>query len=328
MNRHTAAQAEPVTTARGASRLPQLRGRPMVTDGGMETGLIFHHGVDLPHFAVFPLLETAVGRALVEDYYHGYAAIARRAGAGLLLESGATYRASPGWGARLGYGPADLARVNTAAIAMLSRLRERYATTITDVIISGEVGPRGDAYQPGRPAEPDEAAAYHRPQIQALAHAGADLVTAYTITDTGEAAGIVQAARAAGLPVAISFTVQTDGRLPGGLPLAQAITTVDASAAPDYFLVNCAHPAHVQRGLARPGRWRERLLGMRYNASAQSHAELNESTELDAGDPDLLAAAHRRLQPLLPHLSIVGGCCGTDTRHVATLWGIAQEPGP
>jgi homocysteine S-methyltransferase len=315
-----------VNTALGASRLPQLHGRPMVTDGGMETDLIFHHGVDLPHFAAFPLLESAEGRALLEDYYNGYAAIARRAGAGLMLES-ATYRASPGWGARLGYGAADLERVNTAAIAMLSRLRERYATTVTDVIISGEVGPRGDAYQPGQPTEPDEAAAYHSPQIQALAQAGADLVTAYTITDTGEAIGIVQAARSAGLPVAISFTVETDGQLPGGVPLAQAITKVDASAAPDYFLVNCAHPAHVELGLAGPGRWRERLLGMRYNASARSHAELDEATELDAGDPDLLATAHQRLKPLLPHLSIVGGCCGTDARHVATLWGVDQEAG-
>ena len=316
-----------MSTARGASRLPQLHGRPMVTDGGMETDLIFHHGVALPHFAVFPLLESAEGRALLEDYYHGYAAIARRAGAGLMLESGATYRASSGWGARLGYGPADLERVNTAAIAMLSRLRERYATTITDVIISGEVGPRGDAYQPGQPTEPEEAAAYHRPQIRALAEAGADLATAYTITHTGEAIGIVQAARSTGLPVAISFTVETDGQLPGGVPLAQAITEVDASAAPDYFLVNCAHPAHVEPGLAGPGRWRERLLGMRYNASAKSHAELDDATELDAGDPNLLAAVHQRLKPLLPHLSIVGGCCGTDARHVAALWDVDREAG-
>jgi S-methylmethionine-dependent homocysteine/selenocysteine methylase len=312
-----------VTTDLGASRLPQLDGRPMVTDGGMETDLIFHHGVDLPYFAAFPLLESAEGRALLEDYYNGYAAVARRAGAGLLLESGATYRASLDWGARLGYDLADLERVNIAAIAMLSRLRERYASTITDVIIGGEVGPRGDAYRPGQPTEPDEAAAYHSPQIQALAEAGADLVTAYTISDTAEAIGIVQAARSARLPVAISFTVETDGQLPRGEPLAQAIATVDAAAAPDYYLVNCAHPAHVELGLTGPGRWCERLLGMRYNASARSHAELCESTELDAGDPDLLAAAHQRLTPLLPHMSIVGGCCGTDARHVATLWGVA-----
>ena len=308
-------------TGRVPPPLPQLRGRPMVTDGGMETDLIFHHGVDLPYFAAFPLVETERGQALLEAYYDGYAAVARRADAGLMLES-ATYRASPDWGARLGYGQADLERVNTAAIALLSRLRERYATTIADVIISGEVGPRGEAYKPGQPTEPDEAAAYHSPQIQAMAQAGADLITAYTITDTGEAIGIVQAARSAGVPVAVSFTLETDGQLPGSQPLAQAITKVDASAAPDYFLVNCAHPAHVELGLAGPGQWRERLLGMRYNASARSHAELDEATELDADDPDLLATAHQRLKPLLPLMPILGGCCGTDARHVAALWGV------
>jgi S-methylmethionine-dependent homocysteine/selenocysteine methylase len=215
-------------------------------------------------------------------------------------------------------------RVNAAAIAILARLRERYATTITEVIISGMAGPRGDGYQPGQPVDPDEAAAYHRPQIQAFAQAGADMVTAYTLTGTGEAIGIVQAARAAGLPVAISFTVETDGQLPGGVPLAQAITTVDASAAPDYFLVNCAHPAHIQPGLARPGGWRDRILGMRYNASPKSHVELDEATELDDGDPALLATAHQRLKPLLPRMPILGGCCGTDARHVAALWGVRQ----
>lgn len=315
------------TTPRHVPRLPQLQGRPMVTDGGMETDLIFHHAVDLPCFAAFPLVEADAGRALLEAYYDGYAAVARRAGAGLMLEA-PTWRANPDWGERLGYGPADLARVNAGAIAMLARLRERYATTITDVIISGMVGPRGDGYRPDRLMDPDEAAAYHRPQIQAFAQAGADLVTAYTLTGTGEAIGIVQAARSAGLPVAISFTVETDGQLPGGVPLAQAITEVDASAAPDYFLVNCAHPAHIEPGLAGPGRWRERLLGMRYNASAKSHAELDEATELDVGDPDLLATAHEQLKPLLPRIPILGGCCGTDARHVAALWGVRQPTGP
>jgi S-methylmethionine-dependent homocysteine/selenocysteine methylase len=134
-----------VNTALGASRLPQLHGRPMVTDGGMETDLIFHHGVDLPHFAAFPLLESAGGRALLEDYYNGYAAIARRAGAGLMLEA-PTWRANPDWGTRLGYSAADLAGVQMAAITLLARLRERYAAAITDVVLSGEVGPQGDGY--------------------------------------------------------------------------------------------------------------------------------------------------------------------------------------
>jgi homocysteine S-methyltransferase len=309
-----------------ASRLPQLRGRPMVTDGGMETDLIFHHGVDLPCFAAFPLLETARGQELLADYYLGYVAIARRAGAGLLLES-PTWRANPDWGGRLGYSRADLARVNTAAIAWLARLRDRYAATVTDIVVSGMVGPQGDGYQPGHLPSPEQAAAYHRPQIDAFARAGADMASALTLTTTGEAIGIVRAARAAGLPVAISFTVETDGRLPGGIPLARAITEVDEAARPDYFMVNCAHPSHIEPALAEPGGWRERIGAVRYNASAKSHAEFDRATGLDDGNPGLLAAAHAQLSPLLPRLSVVGGCCGTDARHVAALWRVGHPSG-
>src|SRR5262249_10187950 len=181
----------------------------MVTDGGLETDLIFHHGVDLPHFAAFPLLDSDRGRALLAGYYDGYAAIARRARAGLVLES-PTWRASPDWGARLGYSLAELVRANAGAIALLARLRDRYAAIITDIVLSGMVGPQGDGYQPGRSPSPDEAAAYHRPQIEAFATAGADMVSALTLTSTGEAIGIVQAARAPRLPAPLSFTLPTD----------------------------------------------------------------------------------------------------------------------
>jgi S-methylmethionine-dependent homocysteine/selenocysteine methylase len=299
--------------------LPQLQGRRMVSDGGMETDLIFHHGADLPHFAAFPLVEQEHGRALLERYYDAYAAIARAAGAGLMLES-ATWRANSDWGARLGYSQDDLARVNRAAIAMLVELRERYAQTIREVVISGMVGPRGDGYRPAERLEPDEAADYHRPQLDAFAHSGADMATAMTLTHVGEAIGIVRAARQVGLPVAISFTVETDGRLPDGTPLAEAIIAVDRAERPEYFLVNCAHPTHIERGLQDEGAWRERIVGIRANASTKSHAELDEAEELDEGDPRSLAADHARLTELLPNLTIVGGCCGTDARHVASLW--------
>jgi len=308
-------------TQEAAPRLPQLAGRSIVTDGGMETDLIFHHGVDLPHFAAFPLVETAQGRLLLTDYYDRYAAIAGRAGAGLMLES-PTWRANPDWGDLLGYSPHALALANASAIALLVGLRERYAATVTDVIVSGMIGPRGDGYRPGHRMEPAAAAMYHRPQVEALAQAGADMVTAYTLTDTGEAIGIVQAARDVGLPVAVSSTVKTDGRLASGATLAQAVVDVDAAAAPEYFLINCAHPTHVEPALTTPGSWRERIVGTRCNASAKSHAELDDATELDDGDPQLLATAHERLTPLLPRLSIVGGCCGTDARHVASLWNV------
>lgn len=291
--------------------------RNVVTDGGLETDLIYHHGLDLPYFAAFPLVETAEGRELLTAYYDDYAAIAERVGASLMLES-PTWRANGDWGALLGYSAAALARANEAAITMLAGLRDRYA--VPEILIGGSIGPRGDGYRPDYVANPDAAAAYHRPQLEAFAHAGADLATAYTMTHVEEAIGIVRAARDTGIPVAISFTVEIDGRLPSGDLLAHAISAVDAAARPDHYLVNCAHPTHVEAALAEPGPWRDRIEGLRCNASTRSHAELDEATELDEGDPRQLASDQDRLRPQLPNLSIIGGCCGTDARHVASLW--------
>ncbi|MDQ3156139.1 MAG: homocysteine S-methyltransferase family protein [Actinomycetota bacterium] len=309
-----------------ASRLTQLQGRPFVTDGGIETDLIFHHGVDMPHFAAFPLLEDAEGRTLLEDYYDGYAAIAGNAGAGLMLEA-PTWRANSDWGDLLGYSAESLAGVNRSAIEMLFQLRERYGETIPEVIVGGIIGPRGDGYRPDSLMDAPEAADYHHPQIKAFAEACADLVTALTMTNVGEALGIVQAARDVGLPVAISFTVETDGTLPTGPSLAEAINEVDEAGGPEYFLINCAHPDHVEHALAPSGPWLERIMGIRFNASTKSHAELDEALDLDEGNPELLAAAYGRLKPLLPKVSVVGGCCGTDARHVASLWGVGGTDG-
>jgi homocysteine S-methyltransferase len=307
-----------------ATRVPDLRNRRYVTDGGMETDLIFHHGVDLPEFAAFPLLDSPEGRLLLERYYDDYAAIAAAADAGLILEA-PTWRANPRWGARLGYDTEDLARVNRAAIALLDRLRARYARTAGDVIISGMVGPRDDGYSADQRLDPADAAEYHAPQLAAFASADTDMATAYTLTDVGEAIGIVQAARAVGLPIAISFTVETDGRLPSGATIDGAITAVDQAAPPDYFLINCSHPTHIERGLGDDGPWRHRIAGIRANASAKSHAELDEAEQLDEGDMGALVAGQARLTQSLPALSILGGCCGTDHRHVAALW---DDQGP
>lgn len=288
-----------------------------VSDGGLETDLIFNHGVDLPEFASFPLVEDDAGRDLLRRYFDGYADVARRAGAGLTLES-PTWRANPDWGARVGYDAPALARVNRDAIEFLGSLRAAYSDLV-DVRVLGAVGPRGDGYVAGEKADPAEAADYHRGQVEAFAAAGADTVAAYTLTGPEEGIGIVRAAREAGIPVLIGFTVETDGRLPDGTSLSAAIGRVDDEAAPDGFIVNCAHPTHIAPALDG-GEWLSRIVQVNPNASTQSHAELDEAEELDAGDLGLLATSYDALRPKLPSLKVVGGCCGTDARHVAALW--------
>jgi len=299
------------------TRLPHHSDRRFLTDGGIETDLIHRRGVDLPDFAAFPLLDTESGRAVLRSYYDDYLAIARASGSPLLLES-PTWRANPDWGTRLGYSAAELARLNRAGIALMRELQAQYANQVL-TLVSGSVGPRYDGYSADARLAPDEAADYHRPQLDAFAAAGADLATAYTITHVGEAVGIVRAARRAGLPVAVSFTVEPSGRLPSGAPLPDAIAETDAVAPADYYLLNCAYPTHIQAALSEPGPWTDRIAGIRANASKRSHAELDEAPELDDGDPLEFAADTYKLAARLPRLSILGGCCGTDARHIDAL---------
>ena len=304
-----------------AGGVPQLGGQGFVTDGGIETDLIHHHGLELPHFAAFPLVRDHEGQAILEEYYRAYAAIAQRAGAGLLLET-PTWRANPDWGGRVGYTADELFRANIAAVGALDRFRSQHRETVARVLVGGVVGPRGSGWRRSPQVDADEAADYHRPQIRAFAEAGVDIVSAHTLSDVGEAMGIVRSAREVGVPVAIAFTVEVDGLLITGGSLAEAIGLVDAVTPPDYFLVNCAHPDHIERAVTVPGAWRDRVVGVMSNASTRSHAQLEAATELDEGDPQLLATAHSRLEQLLPHMRVVGGCCGTDSRHVAALWGV------
>lgn len=299
---------------------PLLSRGPFVTDGGLETDLIFHHGADLPEFAAFPLVEHGAGASLLRHYYDGYADVARRAGKALMLES-ATWRANSDWAAKVGYDAPALDRVNRAAIDLVARQRDAY-TDLVDVLLVGAMGPRGDGYVAGETPDPDEAADYHSAQVRSFAKAGADLVSAITLTSPQEAMGVVRAARAAGIPVGVGFTVETDGRLPDGTPLRRAVETVDAQDGPDWFLVNCAHPSHIAPAFDG-GAWQERIAGLRPNASTLTHAELDEAEELDEGDIDFLTSTLDALRPSLPSLAIVGGCCGTDARHVAALWGVA-----
>jgi S-methylmethionine-dependent homocysteine/selenocysteine methylase len=300
--------------------LPQLKDRLFVTDGGLETTLVFHEGVDLPHFAAFDLLKDEAGTQRLREYFIRYIEIARRHALGVVLEA-PTWRANADWGARLGYDAPALADANRRAIGLLLELRAVHETPASKIVVSGNLGPRGDGYRPDLRMSVDEAQAYHTPQLATFATTDADMVAAFTMTTVEEAAGIVRAAKALLLPVAISFTLETDGRLPSGASLAQAIESTDAltDGYPVYYLINCAHPSHFAGVLAQGGAWRERVRGLRANASRRSHAELDQSTDLDAGNPDELGGDYRALRPLLPRLSVVGGCCGTDHRHVGAI---------
>lgn len=300
--------------------LPQLDGGMFLTDGGLETTLIFHKGIDLPHFAAFDLLRTPEGRNLLRDYHRPYLEAARASGFGFVID-GPTWRASRDWGAKLGYSQAELAAANRQAVAMTLELREEYETPSMPIVVSATLGPRGDGYVPGDLMTEDEARAYHAEQIGVFAETDADMLSAFTLTNTREAVGIARAAEAAEMPVALSFTLETDGRLPTGEPLGEAIETVDGETGsyPAYYMINCAHPTHFAPALDAGGAWLARLIGIRANASRRSHAELNEAPDLDAGDPAELGAQYRELVQRFPNIRIVGGCCGTDDRHIACI---------
>jgi S-methylmethionine-dependent homocysteine/selenocysteine methylase len=300
--------------------LPQLSGALFLTDGGIETSLIYLDGLALPYFAAFDLLKDESGLRALHRYYERYIAIAKALPAGFVLES-PTWRASLDWGKRLGYSRAALAEANRKSIALMEALRQRHESAETPMVVSGCVGPRGDGYDPGKVMSESEAEAYHAFQIGLFKDEGADLVTAITMTNVPEAIGVARAAKAAGLPAVISFTVETDGRLPTGQTLKEAIEAVDAATAraPAYFMLNCAHPTHFADVLDAGEAWAARLRGLRANASRLSHAELDKATELDSGDIEELARDYAALRRRHPQITVLGGCCGTDHRHVARI---------
>jgi S-methylmethionine-dependent homocysteine/selenocysteine methylase len=302
------------------SGLPQLDGGLFLTDGGIETALIFHQGLDLPLFAAFGVLKDEEGTEALRRYYEPYLELAREHGLGFVLES-PTWRASPRWARELGYSAQQLEDLNRRAIALMEELRDRYESAGAPIVISGCIGPQDDGYSTTTELSAGEARDYHAAQVATFAGTAADMVTAMTITYADEATGIARAAEAAGLPSAISFTVETDGRLPSGQALGEAIEQVDADtdSAPAYYMINCAHPTHFEAVLDGGAAWTHRIQGLRANASTRSHAELDESEELDEGDPADLGARYAALRAGLPNLNVLGGCCGTDHRHVAEI---------
>jgi S-methylmethionine-dependent homocysteine/selenocysteine methylase len=301
------------------SNLPQLE-RLFVTDAGLETDLIYNRDIELPYFASITLLQSEVGRAVLIDYFQSYLELARRLGLGCLLES-ASWRASSDWASKLGLTQEELDQLNRKSVEMLKALADRYDSAQTPVLVSGCIGPRGDGYDARLIMTADDAESYHMRQAAALAAATPDLLSAITMTNVNEAIGIARAAERLELPVVISFTVETDGRLPTGQSLEAAISEVDQATAeyPAYFMINCAHPTHFIARLKGRRDWTGRIRGIRANASRCSHAELDSMTELDSGDPTELAELYTSLRETLPQLNVVGGCCGTDIRHITAI---------
>jgi len=306
--------------AKYRNNLPQLSGELFLTDGGAETTLIFHEGLDLPEFAAFDLLKKSEGVEALRRYYRTYASLARKYRVGFVLES-PTWRANSDWGTKLGYSAEELVEKNQQSIELLEEIRNEYENENTRMVLGGCVGPRGDGYNPSEYMTEEEALHYHATQIETFSSTNADMITAMTITYFEEAVGIANAAKESGMPVVMSFTVETDGKLPSGQTLKEAVQKVDEATAnyPAYYMINCAHPTHFEGVLAANETWHQRIRGLRANASTLSHAELDEAVELDDGNPAELGRQYKVLRSVLSNLNVLGGCCGTDHRHVEEI---------
>lgn len=304
--------------ARYRDNLPFDKKRFFLTDGGMETEFIYKKGIELPHFAAFKLLENNDNKAAVEHYFRDYFNLAKAYDAGFIL-GGFTWRANNDWGPKLGYNtPQAVNRLIKDIINYLADLRAKYETTDMPIILSGSMGNRGDGYDPGKLMTAHQAEQYHNIQIKSFVESDVDIISALTLNNSIEAIGIVRAARKHNMPIAVSFTVETDGNLPTGQSLQDAIEKVEQATDgyPLYYMVNCAHPSHFSHLLTTGENWTRRVRGIRANASRCSHADLDKSTELDDGNPVEFGVEYQEILSQNPQINIIGGCCGTDHRHV------------
>jgi homocysteine S-methyltransferase len=302
------------------NQLPQLGSKMFITDGGIETCLIFLQEVELPLFAAFPLIASDYGVNQLKSYYAPYIDIALANNAGIILDT-PTWRASHDWGDQLGYSVLDVQFFNEASVNLLVDLRDKHQRVESPMVINGAIGPRSDGYSPHNMMSSVAAETYHAHQVETFAQTQADMVTAVTISYVEEAIGIARAAAKVGIPAAISFTTETDGRLPTGMSLRDAIQITDSetNGSPIYYMINCAHPTHFNHVIDGEEEWMQRIYGVRANASCMSHAELDESLELDDGNPQEFGQDYVDLNLKLRNLKVIGGCCGTDHRHIEAV---------
>lgn len=300
-------------------KLPHSTDQMFLSDAGLETWLLFVKQFDMPHFASFPLLRNEQARTAMRSYFADFLEMARQNRSGFVLDT-VTWRASPDWARLLGYDLDDLGEVNREAVRFAETLRTDFGAGV-NVLINGVVGPRGDGYDAGTVMSVSEAEEFHSFQVDVFAHSKVDMVSAVTMTNANEAIGISRAAGNADIPCVISFTLETDGTLPSGQQLGDAIAESDShrAAKPAYYMINCAHPDHFRDTLEAGGDWVNRIRGLRTNASRMSHAELDVCEVLDEGDPQELGQQYADMRRLLPNLNVYGGCCGTDHRHLSQI---------
>lgn len=306
--------------AKYRSNLPQLTGDPFLTDGGIETNLLFNEKLDLPYFAAFHLLNDPKAQVAFQRWFHAHCKIANSYKVGFILEA-LTWRASLDWASKLGYSKDGLIEILHQAVEMFAPYRDEYESENTKIVFSGCVGPRGDGYTPNKQMSATEAEDYHSLQIETLSKTDADMISALTLNYVEEAVGIARAAKAFDMPAVISFTLETDGNLPNGQSLKDAIEQVEdeTNQAPIYYMINCAHPTHFENTVSSSEPWLQKIRSLRANSSTCSHAELDEAEELDDGNPGELGSQYRELMKKLPNLNVLGGCCGTDHRHIEQI---------
>jgi homocysteine S-methyltransferase len=309
-----------------------LTSKPFLTSGGIETYLLFLQGVPLREFCAFELIDDEAGWSTMERaFLRPILDAAAASGFGFISDCLA-WRASRDYVDRLGHSAAGVAGVNKRLVARMRRSIDEWRAAggerakACPVVLAADLGPRGDGYAVGAggPLPVDAAYGYHVEQVRALADADVDLLVALTMTSVNEALGVVRAAREHRLPVLVSPTVETDGSLPDGSALGDFVARVDEATGgyPVAYIVNCAHPTHLEPTLRRAADagapWLRRFRGLRTNASAKSHQELDEATELDRGDVAELVERMKTLKDRYG-FTILGGCCGTDAEHMQAI---------
>ncbi len=291
-----------------------------LTEGGIETEIMYRHGFELPEFSMLPLLDNPKAVAAIRSVLSQHLDVAAEFGLSFML-TGLDYRASPDWGAKLGYSPAGLADATIAAIDLLRDIAKNYENQIPRLLIGGILGPRGDAYSLNREITEASSEDYHAVQLETLKRAKVDFTCAMTFNNIAESVGAARAAATAGMPFSISLTLDGTSKLKSGPSLAEAITEIDAKTgneAPDFYMINCSHPLEYEPAL-EAGDWTKRLRGVRPNASKMDKLALCKLGHIEDGDPVELGAQLLSLSDRYPQLDIFGGCCGTGHNHLREI---------